>query len=200
MMTLKELKEIVEEAKKMNRVPTAKALSECKLVAKEIINERSEVLVFENGYVLYRAVNRKTVFPLHTCREYTYEAAKGQAETLPEDYFEEQDWYVRLVLEGEDKLAYNQESRQQGKEVSYSCVSEDWSVLAYEEKGLDQIINQEILLEAFSLMTEKQKYVVTQYFLECVTLEALAEELGISFQAVSQMISRALDRVRKAMK
>ena len=73
-----------------------------------------------------------TVFPLFTCRDYVYEAERKIA-VVEENFFDDQPWYVRLILEGEDRLWRNRETREHNNCVSYSCISEEWCELA--DKG-----------------------------------------------------------------
>ncbi len=49
-------------------------------------------------------------------------------------FFNQREWYIRLVLEGEDRLSRNRESKEQGWTISYSDVSEEWGMLQTEEK------------------------------------------------------------------
>ena len=41
-----------------------------------------------------------------------------------------QEGYVRLFLEGEDRLAKNRETCHKGKVISYHAVSEEWFLLS----------------------------------------------------------------------
>ena len=45
---------------------------------------------------------------LFTCRDYVYEAGR-KITVVKEDFFDNQPWYVRLILEGEDRLCRNRE-------------------------------------------------------------------------------------------
>ena len=69
MLKLKELKAMVPETGKMDRVPTYKKLRESghEIVVKEVIDQDTEVMVYDNGLVVYRNFRRITIFPLHTC-------------------------------------------------------------------------------------------------------------------------------------
>ena len=78
MLTLKELRNMVEEAKVEERVPSVRGLMEsgAPIVVKEVLSEQTEISVYHNGLVLYRAGNRTTVFPLHPCGDYKFETKK----------------------------------------------------------------------------------------------------------------------------
>ena len=66
-----------------------------------------------------------TVFSVHGCGSYCYES-HGRQIFVDAAFFEEREWYVRLMLEGEDRLMKNRESSRKGKVVSYHAVSEEW--------------------------------------------------------------------------
>ena len=112
--------------------------------------------------------------------------------------FEDEMWYVRLALEGEDRLNRNQEERERDKTVSYSAVSEEWNVM--EDAGLpiqEQIEKRETIEEVLQLLTERQRMVVIRFFLQEKTQRQISKELGISSPAVSTILSQAIQRIRK---
>lgn len=70
MMTFKDLKKLVElPSYKEQRVPTVKALevSGVPVVAEKILENHGSISVYQNGYVIYRAHKRVTVFSLRNC-------------------------------------------------------------------------------------------------------------------------------------
>lgn len=73
MMTFKELKKLVKlPLYKEQRVPTVKALEESgvSVVAEKILENHGSISVYQNGYVIYRAHKRVTVFSLRNCVHY----------------------------------------------------------------------------------------------------------------------------------
>ena len=69
-MTFKELKKLVKlPLYKEQRVPTVKALEESgvSVVAEKILENHGSISVYQNGYVIYRAHKRVTVFSLRNC-------------------------------------------------------------------------------------------------------------------------------------
>jgi len=73
MMTFKDLKKLVElPSYKEQRVPTVKALevSGVPVVAEKILENHGSISVYQNGYVIYRAHKRVTVFSLRNCVHY----------------------------------------------------------------------------------------------------------------------------------
>ena len=80
MMTFKDLKKLVElPSYKEQRVPTVKALevSGVTVVAEKILENHGSISVYQNGYVIYRAHKRVTVFSLRNCVHYKYDALEG---------------------------------------------------------------------------------------------------------------------------
>lgn len=79
-MTFKDLKKLVElPLYKEQRVPTVKALevSGVPVVAEKILENHGSISVYQNGYVIYRAHKRVTVFSLRNCVHYKYDALEG---------------------------------------------------------------------------------------------------------------------------
>ena len=87
-MTLAELKAIVPAADSNKRVPSISAMLEERkhIVVKNRINADTEITVYDNGYVVYKAKDRATVFPLHTCEEYIYELQDGSSHAFRQMY------------------------------------------------------------------------------------------------------------------
>lgn len=73
MMTFKDLKKLVElPSYKEQRVPTVKALevSGVPVVTEKVLENHGSINVYQNGYVIYRAHKRVTVFSLRDCVHY----------------------------------------------------------------------------------------------------------------------------------
>ena len=112
MMTFKDLKKLVElPSYKEQRVPTVKALevSGVPVVTEKVLENHGSINVYQNGYVIYRAHKRVTVFSLRDCVHYKYDAAEGAGHHIEEEEFDEYEWHIRLVLEGEDRIFMNYE-------------------------------------------------------------------------------------------
>ena len=159
-----------------------------------------QLLVFREGYALYRIGKYTTVFPVHSCGDYCYEN-DGRQICVDASFFEQQEWYVRLFLEGEDRLAKNRETCHKGKVVSYHAVSEEWFFLSSPAlPPLEQLIEREQILELMGLLTERQRDIVILYFYYGETQWEIAKELGITQPTVSQTLMAALRRMRDSQK
>lgn len=198
MLTLQELKRISDVPGYGAKLPTAKQLRQSgQAVAQERLGQDSEILVYQSGYVLYRVGNHSTVFPLHSCRDYLYLSGKN-AVHLSEQFFCKEEWYLRLVLEGEDRLSRNHEEKERSWNVPYSAISEDWAAMeSLTESVIEQLVKRETVIEILHDLTERQKYIIQKYYLQEETQKQISEELGISQQAVSAVISQAICSIRK---
>lgn len=198
MLTLQELKRITEVPGLGAKLPTAKQLRTSRLtLVQERLGMDSKISVYQSGYVLYQVGKHSTVFLLHSCREYLY-LADEKTVILPEQFFENREWYLRLVLEGEDRLNRNHEEKERSWNVSYSVVSEDWLAMENRtESMLEHLTKQETVTEILAGLSARQKYVIQKYYLQEETQEQISKELGISQQAVSLVLSQAIRSIRK---
>lgn len=196
MLTLQELKKIVDVPERGKNPPTAKQLQSAEsLVVNEKLGTDGEIRVYANGYALYRICSRSTVFSVHSCGDYLYLSDEGMVH-LAGDFFEGERWYLRLVLEGEDRLGRNQEERE--RNFSYSIVSEEWATMEdASESALDHLVKQETVGEMLQLLTEKQRTVIQRYYIQGKTQVQISKELGISRLAVRDSIFHAIGRIRK---
>lgn len=201
MLTLQDLKWIVKKPEKAGKPPTARCLLEHGKCVVSMENGREiQLLVYQEGYALYRVGKYTTVFPVHSCGDYCYEN-DGQQICVDASFFEQQEWYVRLFLEGEDRLAKNRETCHKGKVISYHAVSEECFLLSSPAlPPLEQLIEKEQILELMGLLTERQRDIVILYFYYGETQWEIAKELGITQPTVSQTLVAALRRMRDSQK
>ena len=88
--------------------------------------------------------------------------SNGVSSYLPEHFFEKEPWYVRLVLEGEDRLDRNQRAKEQERTVSYSAISEEWEVIGnVEGNPLEYLVYRENRKEILHCLTERQRVAVS---------------------------------------
>ena len=198
MLTLQELKEITETTKYGIKMPTARNLRETgRAVAEKHLKNDTWITAYQNGYALYHASGHSTVFPIHTCGAYLY-VSSGVSSYLSEHFFEKEPWYVRLVLEGEDRLDRNQRAKEQERTVSYSAISEEWKVIGNAEGNpLEYLVHEENRKEILCCLTKRQREAVSLCFFQQKSRKEAARELGISSPAVSTILLQAVRRLRK---
>ena len=204
MLKLREIRKLTMAANEGKKVPTAKNLVELSVpvIAQEDWGNGSALMVYENGYVLYRRGKRTTVFPLDSCKGYTYRSDATEGTEISAEYFDDMAWYLRLFLEGEDRLAHNEENRIGRKNISYSAVAEDWGLLGREDQELENLISAEstgeVMERISSVITKRQKYILCRYYLDGLKQAEIARELGVVSQTVSDQLQRAKRRIARS--
>ena len=199
MLTLKELKKIVKVADVEKRSPSVKSLKEHKVVVKEMINADTTISVYDHGYVLYTAGNQSTVFPLHSCDDYEYVSVTGDNKEFNKEFFDNENWYIRLLMEAEDRMAYSQSKISTNHGVfSNSDVTDDAEIMRGSSKDfVDDVIDREILNALINELTERQKTVLNLVYFEEMRQQDVADYLGIKQQSVNDLLNRALKTMKK---
>ena len=199
MLTLKELKKIVKVADVEKRIPSVKSLKEHKVVVKEMINADTTISVYDHGYVLYTAGNQSTVFPLHSCDDYEYVSVTGDNKEFNKEFFDNENWYIRLLIEAEDRMAYSQSKISTNHGVfSNSDVTDDAEIMRGSSKDfVDDVIDREILNSLIKELTERQKTVLNLIYFEEMRQQDVADYLGIRQQSVNDLLNRALKTMKK---
>lgn len=199
MLTLKELKKIVKVADMTKRIPSVKSLKEHKVVVKEMINADTTISVYDHGYVLYTAGNQSTVFPLHSCDDYEYVTVTGDNKEFNKEFFDNENWYIRLLMEAEDRMAYSQSKIKSNHGVfSNSDVTDDAEIMEESSKDfVDDVINREILKALIKDLTDRQKTVLNLVYFEEMRQQDIADYLGIKQQSVNDLLNRALKTMKK---
>ena len=198
MLTLKELKKIVKVADMEKRIPSVKSLKEHKVVVKEMINADTTISVYDHGYVLYTAGNQSTVFPLHSCDDYEYVSVTGDNKEFNKEFFDNENWYIRLLMEAEDRMAYSQSKISTNHGVfSNSDVTDDAEIMRGSSKDfVDDVIDREILNALIKELTERQKTVLNLVYFEEMRQQDVADYLGIKQQSVNDLLNRALKTMK----
>ena len=199
MLTLKELKKIVKVADVEKRIPSVKSLKEHKVVVKEMINADTTISVYDHGYVLYTAGNQSTVFPLHSCDDYEYVSVTGDNKEFNKEFFDNENWYIRLLMEAEDRMAYSQSKISTNHGVfSNSDVTDDAEIMRGSSKDfVDDVIDREILHALINELTERKKMVLNLVYFEEMRQQDVADYLGIKQQSVNDLLNRALKTMKK---
>lgn len=196
MLTLRELKKMVNVVECEGKMPTARQLkeSELEIAVKERIGAETEISVYENGFVLYQVGNRYTVFSISDCGMYGYETVEGEPKVYDSSFFENENWYVRLIMEAEDRMERNQEKRKSNHKVySYDRLLEDYGELKNTDADLlDVIAMEQFVQELLSILNERQREVIYLFYVEQWKQQDISDYFGVTQQSVSEMIKRAL--------
>ena len=219
MLTLRTLKELIDTPKRGEKLPTPKQLrtGESPVVAHKItgagVNE-VHIIVYQSGYAVYGIGNRATVFPVNLELGYGYSSVTEKKrkedekyntwnpETglrerkyfceLKESFFEKEEWYLRLMLIGEDRLAHNLATRDRGRCISFNGISEDFEGMEDELMDVEERVNrQQIAEEMMSVLSDKQKKVVQEFYWNQKTHKQIAKENGVKRNAVTEILKYA---------
>lgn len=202
-MTLKELKTRVQVADVRVAVPKKAELLEmgAEVVVKELIGIGEEISVFDNGYVLYVEGKHSTVFRLHECADYDYEFVEGKTELVQASFFENENWYMLPLMIGMKRVETNRRRLLTNHKVlSYSVEGDDYmKIQDVAPDVLEAMIMDETMEEIRKALDERQLYAVTAYYCDGVSQIEISENLGISQQAASKLIKRAIQILRNVM-
>ena len=201
---LKKVKELVGAPSHAKRTPSPKMLYEEGIVLlRREFDQGSHLTVYNSGYVLFSAGKRNTVFHIHDCcGDYAYDAAEGKGDVIEEEYFENCEWHIRALFEGERKMEDNQAKCEgAGRSnvcVSYHALSEDWSEIADRTINmLEKIIENEAVHAMLAVLTDKQRDLIHQQFVLGKTHQEIADDMGISRGSVTRAVNQALERIRR---
>ena len=204
MLTLKKVKELVNAPVHTKRVPSPKVLlEEGRIFLRKEFEHGSHLTLYHNGYVWFSAGKRNTVFHIHDCRgDYAYGASKGKGEVIKEEYFENCEWHIRALFEGEQRVEESQlkcEGVGQTKvSVSYHAVAEDWGEMADSEINvLDKYIEKEALHAMMAVLTKKQRNLIYQNYVLDKTHQEIADGMEIARGSVTRSVNQALERIRR---
>lgn len=197
MLTFGELKKMADTPPPGRKAPSAGELgASAGLIAERTLNGGVRIAAYKSGYAVYSVYRTATVFRIHACGAYCYESCGG-AYDIDGRLFDGEPWHLRLVLEGEDRLCRNCDSKEQGWNVSYSHALEEWGAMASrEENVLDRIVRKETADRFLSVLTGRQRKAAGMFYLEQKTERQIAAELGITFQAVSKILAKAVKKMR----
>ena len=182
MLTLKKVKELVNAPAHTKRVPSPKVLlEEGRIFLRKEFEHGSHLTLYHNGYVWFSAGKRNTVFHIHDCRgDYAYGASKGKGEVIKEEYFENCEWHIRALFEGEQRVEESQlkcEGVGQTKvSVSYHAVAEDWGEMTDSEINvLDKYIEKEALHAMMAVLTKKQRNLINYFRDDKLVQQAISD-------------------------
>lgn len=187
------------------KTPTDKSLRESQTpIVFEMTRNNLILTVYQNGFVSYSVIegNTKhtTVFSLNKVR-WTYRFVDGTVVTIPKSEYEQFDVEIVLSTYGEERLAYNNDSRQELSGEKQKKVQQKFDAVAsdFSDDVIKKIdVNSPVQL-AIKELTEKQKIVIYLRYYEDMKQREIAEYLGISRSNVQSHINSALKKMRKIM-
>ena len=211
-ITLRELKGMIDIVVE-KKLPTFKTLMEMNpvAVARTSVNG-AKLTAYENGYAVYEVDSAHTVMAVERCGDYRYDFTDGTHQIVPElhhfsmpaETFEDAEWSLRLLMEGEKRMEHNlSKTSAKFEQVPLECDGSDWSasimVDFLDADNAEMLADRELrrLYAAMSKLTERQMEVVQLYFYKGMTQQEIAEEIGIGRRSVGNCLEGALKKIRK---
>ena len=135
-----------------------------------------------------------TVFSIEDCGTYGYESVKDAAQIYESSFFDNENWYVRLIMEAEDRLERNQERIKSNHKVcSYDRLVEECGEIGNDEEDiLESMAKDDLIKRMMEKLNERQRDIVYLFYFEQWRQQDIADHFGVSQQSVSDMIRRVL--------
>ena len=201
-ITLRELKAKIDAVTE-KKLPQYKQLMEQNPVAQTSVNGAT-ITAYQNGYAVYEMGGARSVMAVDRCGDYRYDFNDGTYQVVPAEVFEEAEWSLRLIMEGERRLEHNLNKTSSKYEVAtLECDGSDWSdsimVDFLEEENAEMLADEELrrLYAAIGKLTERQREVIELYYFKGMTQQEIAEELGIRQQSVNDFMRQAIKKLKK---
>ena len=97
------------------------------------------------------------------------------------------------MLIGEDRLAHNLATRDRGRCISFNGISEDFEGMEDELMDVEERVNrQQIAEEMMSVLSDKQKKVVQEFYWNQKTHKQIAKENGVKRNAVTEILEKEI--------
>lgn len=203
-ITLRELKAKIDAVTE-KKLPQYKQLMEQNpvAVAQTSVNGAT-ITAYQNGYAVYEMDDAHTVMAVNRCGDYRYDFTDGTYQVVPAEVFEEAEWSLRLIMEGERRLEHNLNKTSSKYEAAVlECDGSDWSdsimVDFLEEENAEMLADEELrrLYAAIGKLTERQREVIELYYFKGMTQQEIAEELGIGRRSVGNALEGAIKKIKK---
>ena len=115
---------------------------------------------------------------------------KEDRSIMNEEFFDNENWYIRLLMEATDRMEINQTKvASNHRIISYSDFVDDRTILVDPSSDiLDQYIEKEMLHDLLDCLTARQKEIIQLFYFEEMNQNKIADYLGIRQQSVCEMI------------
>lgn len=204
-ISLRELKNTVAAVIEKKLPKYAQLMEMHPVIAARTVVGGATLTAYENGYAVYEEDGAHTVMAIDRCGDYRYDFNDGTYEVVPAAVFEDTEWSVRLVMEGERRMESNRSKTVAINEAaSLDCDGSDWSdavmVDFLDEENAEMLAEEELrkLYAAMGKLTERQQEIIQLYFYKGLTQYEIAEELGIARPVVSKTMTAAIKKLKKS--
>ncbi len=209
-LTLAEMKKLVPTTKGKSR-PTAKYLRENETVIAASDADGSKMAVYASGFALYASPGHQYVLRLDCIHSAEYELMEEKGPHSTYVPLDELAWDAAVLLDGEQRIEADRIRRLSCTTVSMTGtgVQDDEGVPQDMEldAGVDIVGDYERneekaevakrLEEVLSCLTERQREIVTMYYLNEMTQQDVADALSLPQQYVDRVLKAALKKMKK---
>ena len=192
-ITFRDLKAMVGSTRGL-AIPTPKTLRESGHAALEAtVGTDTRLRVYSSGFYTYETPAGTTVYAVDRCAGYEYD----DGDCLASQWFDEEDWVVRLALSAEDRLERNQRRREEEGHFSYSRDTVERDDLRDPQDFTAVLECCEQVERMLATLTEKQRQVVQLRFVQQLPQIEVARRLGISQPMVAKHLAAAIAKLKK---
>lgn len=209
--------------KKPGKTPTPKALR----ISEEPVAKMYDCVIYRNGFAYYNNGSNHSVLWLPYCISFTYhfnplrDAEKNtlnEKEDLPEGLLEATPWATVVTLIAEHRIEHHIDTNSgighaevveknekeetkntEAEDVDKRCKAFLWMDEPLGVNPLDAYIRKETREEMLNALTERQREVFIMYRKYEYTQAEISEKLGISQQAVNNILSQAKKKIKKVL-
>ena len=167
------------------------------------------ILVFDNGFYCCTEEGRATVYGVDRCTRLTWRFCNDESKTVEGKDVENLPWAMPLEIAAANRLDNNKEGAQRKKVVISLDSPESKNNPLFSVRPMNELVEIKQVEEfnrwwrnrQVQLALEKEKpqhrRMISMYGYDGKTQKEIAAEMGVSQQAVQQIIDRFRDRLRK---
>lgn len=203
-ITLRELKNKIDAVTEKKLPKYAQLMAQNPVAVAQTSVNGATLTAYQNGYAVYEMDGAHTVMVVDRCGDYRYDFNDGTYQVVPAEVFEEAEWSLRLIMEGERRMEHTRSViNSNNEEFMLSNDGSDWCEVAMvdfmEAENAEMLADQELrrLYAAMGKLTERQKEIIELYYFKGMTQQEIAEELGIARPVVAKSMKASLNKLKK---
>ena len=203
-ITLRELKTKINAVTEKKLPKYAQLMAQNPVAVAQTSVNGATLTAYQNGYAVYEMDGAHTVMAVDRCGDYRYDFTDGTYQVVPAEVFEEAEWSLRLIMEGERRMEHTRSViNSNNEEFVLSNDGTDWCEVAMvdfmEAENAEMLADEELrrLYAAMGKLTERQREIIELYYFKGMTQQEIADELGISKPGVHYALQGALKKLKK---
>lgn len=197
--TLRELMNMVPDMTN-SELPTPRTLRENAALLIQVDFSDGALEVYDNGFFIYTAKQRRTVVRVHDCiGDYYYEYADGSRDDFSEDYWMEAPFSAKLLIEGERHLDMNFDRRVRKYLSYYDAFDFDPMALMHNDHSIDGYADKAELVNAINALTANQREIIELVYIKGYSQAEVAKMKGCSKPSITESLNRARNKLKKLL-